>query len=496
MSGILSALREHANKRPDHIALRGKDRALSYGELDRAVDTLATQLKEGGARVVGLFGDNLLAWAVADLACLRAGLATVPIPVFFSEGQRRHALVSAGVDTLLTPHREALAAFPAALPIDQLQVADQPLWRVALNGGAESDEMRGLAKVTYTSGTTGEPKGVKFTRAALEAVVESAAKGVSAQASDRFMALLPMSVLMENLLGFYVAMAAGAEYIVLPMAELGFRGSNRMHVTAMLDAVRRYRVSNMICTPQVVQNMVVALERGAAALPDLQYIGAGGAPIAESMLFRAARVGLPIYQGWGLSECASAVTINTLGANRLGSVGRPLGHVAVRCADDGELFVSGRSLFAGYVGEPLRPEGEWYPTGDLGEVDRDGYVRITGRKKTLIINSFGRNVSPEWVESQLTSRSELSQVAVFGDGRPHLIGVVVPAPNGNRQSLAQAIEAINLELPDYARLRHWVVAELPFAVENGQLTVLGKLKREAIHEAYKSQLEALGEGET
>jgi long-subunit acyl-CoA synthetase (AMP-forming) len=280
------------------------------------------------------------------------------------------------------------------------------------------------------------------------------------------------------------------------MGELGFRGSSRLEVKALLDSVRKHRATNMICTPQVLHDLVVELERGAKSLPDLEYVGVGGATIVESLLARAEQAGLPVYQGWGLSECASAVTFNKLGANRVGTVGRPLSHVEVRRAGDGELLVSGRSLFAGYVGEPLRAEGAWYATGDLGELDADGYVRITGRKKTLIINSFGRNVSPEWVESQLTGRSELSQVAVFGDGRPFLVGVVVPAPHTSREALTRAIDETNRELPDYARVARWVVAETPFAVANDQLSVLGKLRRENIWRDYSAQAEALYGTET
>ncbi|HYQ15756.1 MAG TPA: AMP-binding protein, partial [Polyangiaceae bacterium] len=488
MSLIINALGEHAAQQGDRVALRGKDRAISYAELARAVDALARELKQGGAKVVGLVGDNLLSWAIADLACLQAGLATVPIPVFFSAGQRQHALGNAGVDTLLTPHPEALPGIAQAVlgaRVDVLDVAGLPLGRVAFGaGGPRSDELLGFSKVTYTSGTTGQPKGVKFTSAALEAVVTAAVSGIAVQAQSRFIALLPMSVLMENLLGLYVALVAGAEYIALPMAELGFRGSSRLEIGALLASVRQYRATNMICTPQVLQNLVVELERGAEPLPDLEYVGAGGALIAESLLERAARLGLPIYQGWGLSECASAVTFNKPGANRVGSVGRPLSHVQVRRADDGELLVAGRSLFAGYVGEALRSPEAWYATGDLGEIDADGYVRITGRKKTLIINSFGRNVSPEWVETQLTSRAALSQAAVFGDGRPYLVGVVVPAPHTSRETLTEAIEATNRELPDYAKLSRWVVAETPFTVGNEQLSVLGKLRREHIGHAY------------
>jgi len=494
---ILSALHAHATNHPDAVALRGVSQVIRYAELDAAVEHLAATLTERGARVVGLFLDNQPAWVIADLACLRAGVALVPIPTFFSEAQRRHAVANAGVDTVLTSHPQLFATPEApGAPrgaADRVDVLGEPLGYVQIAPARSPDDMAGVAKVTYTSGTTGQPKGVKFTPAALEAVVTSCVGVLGARSGDRFLALVPLSVLMENLLGLYISITVRGEYIAVPMATLGFGGTTQMDAGKALDAIRAFRATNMICTPQVLSNLIAALERGAPAVPELKFVGVGGAPISRHTLERGAALGLPIYQGWGFSEAGTVVTLNTPGHDRIGTAGRALAHARVRRADDGELLVQGPALFAGYVGEPEGP-GDWLASGDLGEIDGDGYLSITGRKKTVIINSFGRNISPEWVETELLTRPELMQVVVYGDARPHLVGVVVPSPGVEAAAVARAIERVNHALPDYARLWRWIVADAPFGLANSQLTLIGKPRRDVIHDVYGARLDELHAG--
>jgi len=218
----------------------------------------------------------------------------------------------------------------------------------------------------------------------------------------------------------------------------------------------------------------------------------GGAPVAARLLQRAEALGLPVFEGYGLSECASVVALNTESEHRTDSVGKPLAHAQVRFAEDGEILVAGATLL-GYTGDaPLQP-GEFWPTGDIGYLDEQGFLHLTGRKKNIFITSFGRNVSPEWVERELTLHPAIAQAAVFGEARPWNVAVIVPRGNTPETvaAVSQAIAEANHVLPDYAQVKHWLPAQAPFLPQNGQLTANGRLKREAIWQIYQPPIEQL-----
>ena len=145
----------------------------------------------------------------------------------------------------------------------------------------------------------------------------------------------------------------------------------------------------------------------------MRFAAVGGAPVSPRLLQRAADLGLPVFEGYGLSECASVVCLNTPGHHKPGSVGRPLPHLRLRVADDGEVTVSGQA-FSAYLGEKPSAAGYW-PTGDLGELDEDGFLYLRGRRRNVFITAFGRNVAPEWVERELTLEPAIAQAAVFGE---------------------------------------------------------------------------------
>jgi long-chain acyl-CoA synthetase len=227
----------------------------------------------------------------------------------------------------------------------------------------------------------------------------------------------------------------------------------------------------------------------------LRFVAVGGAPVAQGLLVQAAQLGLPVYEGYGLSECASVVSLNTADAHSRGSAGHPLPHVRLAFAEDGEILAAG-ALMLGYTGNTACAfrDGYW-PTGDLGFLDENGYLHITGRKKNIFITSFGRNVAPEWVERELTLHPLIAQAAVFGEARPWNAAVIVPSSMQPETfaSIDAAIGEANLRLPDYARIYRWIPAQAPFLPGNGQLTPNGRLRRDAIFAIYRAQLDRLYE---
>jgi long-subunit acyl-CoA synthetase (AMP-forming) len=181
------------------------------------------------------------------------------------------------------------------------------------------------------------------------------------------------------------------------------------------------------------------------------------------------------------------------GNQRPGSVGTPLPHARVRIADDGEILVAG-ALFGGYLGLHEAPPGTWH-TGDTGWLDSDGYLYVNGRKKTAFATAYGRNVSPEWVESELVATQAILQAAVFGEGRDFNVAVIVPTPGASPGQVDSAVDAANARLPDYARIHAWCPAERPFSAQDGLARPTGALDRQAIAARYASHLHALYERE-
>jgi long-subunit acyl-CoA synthetase (AMP-forming) len=484
MKRILAALFDHAKRRAHQPALVGESGPLTYAQLAQAVEVCAHRFRAERWSVVGLLLDNSPAWAIADLGAAHAGCTVVPLPAFFSDAQLRHALIDAGVQVVITDCPERLDRLGAPhivgrgfLTIDSALLALREFSSAAAPAGSH-------AKITYTSGTTGAPKGVCLSAPAIEAVTAALLERVGRDAAVRHLALLPLATLLENIGGVYLPLLAGGTSTLLPGEAVGLLGAAGLDPARLVTALREHRAASAILIPQMLQ----ALVERATALPEARFLAVGGAPVSHELLRRAADLGLPVYEGYGLSECASVVALNAPGAHRSGSVGRPLDHVRLRIAADGEIHVRG-AWFGGYLHDTASAAGpgEEFATGDLGYLDADGYLHLSGRKKNMFVTAYGRNVAPEWVERELTLQPAIAQAAVYGEGRPWNAAVIV-ARGGD---VAAAVASANRLLPDYARIRAWVAADAPFGVANGQLTGTGRPRRETIWRDYGERIEQL-----
>jgi len=429
-------------------------------------------------RVLGLLADNGPEWMAVDLEAEAAGIPLVPLPGFFTPAQLAHAVAATGMDALYCTSSSAARA-----------LGFQPFrghWY--RREAAPVSLPRGTAKITFTSGTTGTPKGVCLSAAGQREVARALAEATRALCIERHLCLLPLAVLLENIAGVYAPLAAGAQWIAPPLAEVGTAGAAGFDARACLGAIERYEAHSVILLPQMLWSLVNALEKEPRSLP-LRFVAVGGARVSPALIERARGLGLPVYEGYGLSECASVVALNTPDADRGGSVGRPLPRVPVEVGADGEIAVFS-SAFLGYAGE-ARYRGGWFKTGDLGKLDADGFLHVEGRRKHMVITSFGRNVAPEWPEAELLAGGALAQAAVFGEGRPQLCAVLVPAPAASDAAIAAQVGAANARLPDYARIAHWVRAESPFAPHNGLATANGRVRRDAVWERYRERFDAL-----
>ncbi|VTU21841.1 AMP-binding protein [Variovorax sp. RA8] len=466
-------------------ALDNGRRTWSAADLDTAARSLAHKLTAQGTRVLATLMDNTPAWVVADLACAQAQVVHVPLPLFFSAEQLSHVLGTAGIDTLLT--LGALAARWPSAPSSAIDIADEPLVMVRLPFRAPPMPP-GTAKITFTSGTTGVPKGVCLSADSMQRVANGLVQALDPLDIRRHLCALPFAVLLENIAGLMAPLARGATCIVLPLKELGLEGSSSFDATRFHSMVQRHQPNSIILLPQMlrawVHHLLEARERAPASL---RMVAVGGAAVGSRLLAAARSVGLPAYEGYGLSEGASVQTLNLPGAERDGSAGRALPHARLRIAADGEIEIAG-SLFSGYLGDPT-PTPAWWPTGDLGSIDEDGFVSVRGRKKLVLITSFGRNVSPEWIETQLRDEAAIGQAVVLGDGQATLSSVLWPLRAETTDAdLQAAVDAANARLPDYARVHRWTRGRAPFDAASGMATPNGRPQRAAILTAHADAL--------
>ncbi len=484
-------LHGQSRQKPSAPALADMSATVSYAELMDRIASLTNELRRRQVRVLGLLADNSVTWAITDLAAIAAGIPVVPLPAFFSNGQLTHAIRDAGIDLLLTDQPERLAGLESSLDLTPTTPFAQcpSSWRAfSVEPAGQTVLPAGTAKITYTSGTTGEPKGVCLSGENLEQVVLSLLERVGPDSVERHLSVLPLATLLENIAGLYLPLLAGGLCQLPPLLTLGVSGASGLNVARLVSALQQHRATSSVLIPQMLQ----AIVEQDARLPDARFLAVGGAPVSHVLLERAAQQHLPVFEGYGLSECASVVSLNTPEASRAGSVGRPLPHAELRFGMDGEIFVRG-AVLQGYVHERQTPADGWWPTGDLGYLDGDGFLYLTGRKKNMFITAFGRNVAPEWVERELVVEDGIVQAAVFGEASAINIAIVVPRPGVERAGIDLAISSANARLPDYARVSAWVMADSPFTVGNGLLTATGRPRRRAILETYGTRLNQLFE---
>lgn len=470
---------------PSAAALDDGKRRWTFAELDDEAARLAQRLRAVDCRVVATLMDNSPAWVVADRAALQAGLVHVPLPVFFTPEQIGHALGAAGVDTVLT--LPALAARWPQVPAIECAVAGQPLAMLRLPA-RPVPLAAGTAKITFTSGTTGSPKGVCLSEAAMQRVALALVQAMEPLDIRRHLCALPFAVLLENIAGVMAPLLKGATCVTLPLQSLGLSGSSSFDAERFHEVVVAQQPNSIILLPQMLRAWAGHLIQSGQRAPDsLRLVAVGGAAVGVKLIHRARALGIPAYEGYGLSEGASVQTLNLPGSDRPGAAGRALPHAQIRIAQDGEIEVAG-SLFGGYLGSDAAAPA-WWPSGDLGRIDDEGFLHIDGRKKHLLITAFGRNVSPEWVETALRSENAIAQAVVFGDAQPALSAVLWPLrPDASDAALQAAVDAANAALPDYARVRSWVRGRAAFSVEAGTATANGRPQRVTVLQLHADAL--------
>ena len=488
---LLERLRACAGEFPGRAALLGDEEGYTYGELLETVESLAAGLRARALSEIGLFANNGPSWLLVDLACQLAGVTLVPLPGFFSPQQLRHTIHSSGLQALLTDTPAHFAEFVAGG--DVTGAADSEtlvgLTLLLIAEGAPAALPAETAKVTFTSGSTGTPRGVCLSNATQFATAGALAASLAPLNCATHLCLLPLATLLENVAGAYTCWLLGGTVLVPGLERIGFSGSSQLDMARLCACINEHQPDSLILLPQMLKALLQQVEEQGWLPPaSLQFVAVGGGKVSPELLQAACLQGLPVYEGYGLSECGSVVALNLPGAVCEGAAGKPLPHCEIAVCD-GEVVVRG-PRYLGYLNGDDAGE-EWLATGDLGSLDERGYLHITGRRKNILISSYGRNISPEWIESELVRAPEVLQCVVLGDARPYCSALVFARPGTDAVVIERWIATLNRQLPDYARIQRWAGLPQPLTFAGGLLTANGRPRRAQIAAHYAALIDQL-----
>lgn len=460
------------------IALSDGNRSIDYRSLHHAIDERLEWLREQSPRCVALALDNGIEWVLFDLACQICELPCVPVPLFFSASQRAHILQQAGCDLILHNRQGSAEILPGPFKGVFAERTTYP----------PASLPRGTSKITFTSGSSGTPKGVCLSLDQQLATAEALLSAVDIEQAVH-LSVLPLATLLENVAGVYVPLLLGGTVYLPALESLGFAGSRLQSPQLFIKTLELYQPDTLILVPELLQLLLHAIHLGWQAPRSLRFIAVGGARVAGTLLEAALASGLPVYQGYGLSECGSVVALNTLRDNRIGSIGKVLSHVST-VIQQGELRVRGNTML-GYLDDPFSWAQDEVRTGDLVSQDEQGFLWFEGRRCNQLTSSFGRNINPEWPESELLSGSQLKQAVVLGDARPHCIAILVPARPLSDRQLADWLALINARLPDYAQVKQCLVLDRPMDSTLSLYTDNGRPNRRAIFQHFSAAISHL-----
>ncbi|MDQ3144887.1 MAG: long-chain fatty acid--CoA ligase [Pseudomonadota bacterium] len=454
---------------------------------------------------------------------------------------------------LFAPHCRHIISIDDIITGQPLDAAQFHPWADLVDGpgdiAALEQRMAGvgrgdLACLIYTSGTGGAPRGVMQHHGMILHNVEGCVDIIANDFGwdeETFLSFLPASHAYEHSGGQHFPTGLGAHIFYAESLEKLPANIEEVRPTIMVVVPRLFEMlrAKIMKTvdrdgglPKYLMGRALAIEAkrnaGNSRPWDLPMDGllsltlrkkvrgrfggrikamvSGGAPLNLDVGLFFQAMGLPLLQGYGQTEAGPVISCNRPKAGiRMETVGPPLKNSEVRIADDGEIMVRGEQVMKGYWGNPEQSAkvllDDWLATGDVGHFDEGGRIVITDRKKDLIINDKGDNVSPQRVEGMLTLQPEIAQAMVHGDRRPHLVALLVPDPEfaaehqGDEAALAkalgQAVDRVNADLSVIEKVRRFILADAPFAVENEQLTPSMKIRRHVIGKAYGERLDAL-----
>jgi long-chain acyl-CoA synthetase len=555
--------------------------ALGAGVRQIAKGLMALGIQAGDR--VAILSNTRPEWTLADFGTLCAGAVVVPVYQTNSPEECQYVLEHSGATAIfcedeeqLVKLREIRAALPALRHVVAFAGADEDALTMEALREAGADDVSDerlderiaaigagdLATIVYTSGTTGPPKGCMLTHANMISVVDQVTARIEREPGEESVyVFLPLAHVLTRVVQVFA---------VDDGAELAYW---RRDPKKIIEDVALIKPTQLPSVPRIFEKIYTAAtarveasggaqlrvfkwafrvgrkvrereERGRkpGRLLTMQYRAAdvivlskvrelfggrcklaltGAAPIDEEILTFFQAAGVWVLEGFGMTETAAVVTLNTIAEHRFGTVGRPLPETELRIADDGEILMRGPQIFKGYYNDPKATAATlrdgWLHSGDLGEIDRDGYLRITGRKKDLIITSSGKNVSPSNIESALAQNRWISRAVVYGDRRQYLTAILTidadeaqalaekvgadsadPAALATdpavRKELQAAVDETNKRFARIEQIKRFAVLERDLSQEEEELTPTLKVKRNVVYERYADVFAGLYDG--
>jgi len=547
---LCEAFQITAAERPNEVALRtpGPGVAITYGEYAGRVRRIAGGLASfgvGRGDTVALMLSNRPEFNLVDTAALHLG--AVPFSIYnTSAPEQIEYLFSNAGNRVAVTERAFLPQVQAAIRGGGVVVERVVLVDAADDGTItlaelEEEEPAGfdfearwravepedILTLIYTSGTTGPPKGVQLTHANMIAEVRGTSERLPVRAGGRIISFLPSAHVADRwsahywcslCLGFTVTCVTDLRTVVEHLPEV--RPTVWGAVPRIWEKIKAALEAQGIVDPSVLAAEQRSAIRAKLGLDQTECLVVGAAPTAREVLEYFDALGLPICELWGMSELSCCVTINPPERIRIGTCGPPIEGAELRIADDGEVLVRGPLVMAGYRNDPektsetIDPDG-WLRTGDVGELDEDGYLTIVDRKKELIINAAGKNMSPANIESRLkTANPLIGQCMCIGDRRPYNVALIVLDPDacaahGRARGLedasasalatsddvqalvAKAVEEANSHLSRVEQVKRFTILATDWLPDSDELTPTMKLKRKPIERKYASEIDSL-----
>jgi long-chain acyl-CoA synthetase len=516
---------------------------------DYDVATLSKQIArwQAGYRKAGLQPNDRVAlclknsvqWVIADLAALGMGLVVVPLYVDDNANNMAWSLEDSGAKLLVADHLRFLPGLQkklAELPQIVLVRGEAAVPAVGLDswlpteaGSLEVVEQpeNALATIVYTSGTTGRSKGVMLSHRNILTNVAGIMDAYPVYETDALLSVLPLSHMFERTAGYYLPLCAGATVIYCRgINELGAdmaeqRPSVIMAVPRLFERILA-RIDERLAESPLRRWMFYAAARAGwrrfnrqsrfydvlimkaiyarVAKPLHERLGGrlrhavmGGAALDQRVAQTLIGLGVPMLQGYGLTETSPVVSVNRSNRNDPASVGEPLQGVEIRLSADSELLVRGPLVMQGYwrneeATRQIMAADGWLNTGDIVEIRDNNRIYIRGRSKNILVLSNGEKIAPEDIEKAVMQEPVFEQVMVVGEARPYLILLAVSQSVDEQDLLKRANQCIT-QLPRYARIRRIIASTEPWTVENGLTTPTLKIKRSAVNERFKTEIE-------
>src|SRR5690348_4771414 len=496
---------------------------------------------EAGDRVA-LMSHTRYEWTLIDYAIWTAGAVTVPVYETSSAEQAEWILSDSGARACFAEtasYGDIIGGFRDRVPaLSHLWQIDSDLDSLRAAGADVGDEViaeragaagaADLATVIYTSGTTGRPKGCELTHENLLSDVRNA-----------FLGPLALIAGMENsgTVLFLPLAHVFARIIQVGCIEGGIVLGHCADIAALLPALASFRPTFVLAVPRVFEKVYNSAEQkavsekkgaifGRAADVAIAYSRAldapGGAALSERLCHFFRGIGVTVLEGYGLTETTGAATVNRPERNKIGTVGLPLPGVGIKIADDGEILISGKNVFPGYwrneaATKEVFAEDGWFATGDIGELDEEGFLKITGRKREMIVTAGGKNVAPAVLEDRLRSHALISQCMVVGDGKPFVAALITLDPEALgpwKQAhgkpadasvaalrddpdlvadVQAAVDDANQAVSRAEVIRKFRILDVDFTQEAGQLTVKLGIRRSVLLKDFAADIDALYE---